>query len=147
MKIIILEGDSQSGKSCALNLVYALLLNLGAIVDSNHFVYLEGLTSDFRSVLQYCGKKIGVITQGDYSLNNLNDLSIIDHLKWAKDKSCDIVVCARSKDKSDSIEDLEKLGYNIEKVVCKTKDIRYKMEANTKDTMEILRLIHEIIKN
>ncbi len=144
MKIIVLKGKEDSGKSSTLNLVYSLLLNRDATLYSNKFEFLKGQKSDFRAILQKNNKKIGIVTQVDYSLKtkgNNTDNALFDHIKWVKDLGCDIAVCAMSTEKADSEEDIRQEGDEITTVINKTVDSDHKMEANIKDAMEILRWI------
>lgn len=63
MKIIALKGEKDSGNS-----------------------------KDLRDVINFAGKKIGIVTQGDYYKEEEN--SVKKHLVWFKDNKCDIVICA-----------------------------------------------------
>lgn len=89
MRIIALEGQSNSGKTQTLNLVYALLLNAGYTQLLNAF--LDLMNDDCLDVLQGFGKTIGIVTQGDYAIGQY---AVKNHLMRLKSFDCDIVICA-----------------------------------------------------
>jgi GTPase SAR1 family protein len=64
MKIVALRGDSNSGKTTSLNMLYAELLNRGAKpINPQHA--LPG-KNDFECVVEYGGKKIAIFSLGDF---------------------------------------------------------------------------------
>lgn len=51
--------------------------------------------NDFRDVLVYNGRRIGIVSQGDYANNYNGAISVKDLLKdLEEDKKCDIAICA-----------------------------------------------------
>lgn len=93
MKVIALKGEKDSGKSTTLKEVYERLKADGGEPERYCFKDLKGNSKDLRDVINFAGKKIGIVTQGDYYKEEEN--SVKEHLKWLdKDNKCDIVICA-----------------------------------------------------
>lgn len=69
MKVIALKGEKDSGKSTTLKEVYKILKAEGGEPETNYKVDLKG-NDDFRAVINFAGKKIGIVTQGDYEKGN-----------------------------------------------------------------------------
>ena len=64
MKIVALRGDSNSGKTTSLNMLYAELLNRGAKpINPQHA--LPG-KNDFECIVEYKEKRVAISTIGDY---------------------------------------------------------------------------------
>lgn len=89
MKVIALEGVSNSGKSQTLNLVYALLIQAGYTQVPDAFQDLGN--DDCSDVFQGFGKTVGIVTQGDYAIG-IN--SVRNHLARLQSFGCDVAVCA-----------------------------------------------------
>ena len=90
MKIIVLNGKSNCGKTSVLKKLYAKLV-ANSIFRQTYFQQ-EGLY-DLSAIFEYDVKKIGITTLGDgeTELKNAFDIFIKEH--------CDLVVCAsRSRD-------------------------------------------------
>lgn len=66
MKVIALKGEKDSGKSTTLKEVYKILKAAGGEKKSDCYKDLEGKSKDLRDVINFAGKKIGIVTQGDY---------------------------------------------------------------------------------
>lgn len=64
MKIIMLAGESNSGKTQTLNGVYDCIVNSSQIVQAKSQV--GGNEDDFECVLKYKNKHIALYTMGDY---------------------------------------------------------------------------------
>lgn len=92
MKVIALKGEKNSGKSTTLKEVYKILKAAGGEPERYCFKDLKGNSKDLRDVINFAGKKIGIVTQGDYYKEEEN--SVKKHLVWFKDNKCDIVICA-----------------------------------------------------
>ena len=92
MKVIALKGEKDSGKSTTLKEVYERLKEDGGEQEQDCIKKLEGDPEDIRDVINFAGKKIGIVTQGDYYKEEEN--SVKKHLEWFKDYKCDIVICA-----------------------------------------------------
>lgn len=89
MRVIALEGDSNSGKTKTLNFVYALLLQAGYTQVSGAFQDLGN--DDCLDVFQSHGKTVGIVTQGDYAIGVY---SVKKHLARLQTSGCDVAVCA-----------------------------------------------------
>ena len=84
MKIIVIKGNPNSGKTTSIRLVYDILLYLGAEID---IARKYGKTHiDFDTELLYNGKRIAISSAGDLLKNILKTVS--DH------DSCDILITA-----------------------------------------------------
>lgn len=92
MKVIALKGEKDSGKSTTLKKVHELLMAAGGEQEPDCIKKLGGDPEDIRDVINFAGKKIGIVTQGDYYKEEEN--SVKKHLVWFKDNKCDIVICA-----------------------------------------------------
>ena len=64
MKVVVLRGVSNSGKTTSLNMLYAELLNRGATPQSPQHA-LPG-KNDFECIVEYKGKRVAISTIGDY---------------------------------------------------------------------------------
>lgn len=121
MKIIALQGKSNMGKSTALGRLVMDLCDRGAKLLEVKKDFEENVSDkveeerkrcfggenvevkDFAAILDYRGKKIGVVTQGDTR-------KCMDY--WFDDfilvQGCDVVVCA-CRTKGETIEKLEEI--------------------------------------
>lgn len=120
MKVIALKGEKDSGKSTTLKKVSEFLMKAGGEQETNYKVNLKG-NDDFRDVINFAGKRIGIVTQGDYGdeiekdykgvipseLEKRPALSVRDHLKILKKKKCDIAICAYRPDLPETEKFLE----------------------------------------
>lgn len=121
MKVIALKGPHNCGKTQTLTIVYFLLLKEGyKQANGNNFQYLDG-NGDFRDILEFDGKKIGIVTQGDWDNKIENDyvndndselekrtaLSVKRHLVILEEKGCDIAICAINSDKKNIEEEIK----------------------------------------
>ena len=114
MKLIVLYGPENSGKTTTLEIVYERLKRI-SVVNLNKFWYLDEIQRDFIDVLEVdkarfgikgCNPpirkivsnpetlRIGIVTQGDY-VKGTN--SIESHLQFLLDEKCDIAVCPCSE--------------------------------------------------
>ena len=84
MKIIVIKGNQNSGKTTSIRLVYDILLYLGAEID---IARKYGKTHiDFDTELIYNGKRIAISSAGDV-LKNIH--------KTVSDRDgCDILITA-----------------------------------------------------
>lgn len=100
-EFIIIRGNQQSGKTTTTGLVYQELLKIcdnrhefdDKEVDRDSLKYDEnGNTYDFKAVLTFKDKKIGIISAGDIA----SDVRV--NLKAQIDRNIDIIICcARSR--------------------------------------------------
>jgi DNA-binding LacI/PurR family transcriptional regulator len=90
MKIIVLEGESDVGKTNILNLVYDTLTNTGkATVRVVKERVLEG-ERDFETVLKMKGKTVAIYTMGDL------DKELIEAVKKYDSQKVDFLIIACS---------------------------------------------------
>lgn len=86
MKIIVLEGRGNEGKTPTLNVLYYDIIAEGAIMSNR--LPLGGDANDFESIGDFNGEKIAIYTMGDFSsilrkaINNYNAMGV------------DILICA-----------------------------------------------------
>ena len=87
MDIIVIVGPSSCGKTTTLNLVYAKLLNGGAL-STNKKTEGNPRQNDFSDILNWRDKRIAFFTMGDFSGH------LIDAIKYYSEENCDLLVCA-----------------------------------------------------
>jgi len=94
MKVIALRGEQDCGKTQTLIKVYEMMKFQG--FQSLLGMYQDLGNHDFRDVLECNGRRIGIVSQGDYARNHSNGaISVKNLLKdLEEDKQCDIAVCA-----------------------------------------------------
>lgn len=121
MKVIALKGEKDSGKSTTLKEVYKILKAASGEKKSDCYKDLEGKSKDLRDVINFAGKKIGIVTQGDYGdeiekeykdvspieLANRPALSVRHHLDILMKEGCDIAICAYRPDLPETEKFLE----------------------------------------
>ena len=97
MKVIALRGERDCGKTQTLIKVYEMMKTQGfqSLSDLPED-YKDLGNNDFRDVLEYNGRRIGIVSQGDYARNHSNGaISVKNLLKDLEEKKkCDIAVCA-----------------------------------------------------
>lgn len=75
MKLIVLKGDDNKGKSATLRIVYNVLHQLGYHVTDNILKRLgDAVNNDFIDALANAEHKIGIATMGDYEDTNTDCL-------------------------------------------------------------------------
>lgn len=89
MRIIVLQGMPDTGKTSALNLVYNMLVQNGGGISTNRQP-LGGDPNDFSDIVIRRNQRIAFYTMGDYSTYLANAIYDYDH------QNCDILVCALS---------------------------------------------------
>jgi hypothetical protein len=83
--IFALQGNRNSGKSIAINLLFKKLDSIGfSIILKPH----KKNSKDFRAIIEMKGKRIGITNRGDFPKNIIEDL-----LLFVQNK-CKIIVCA-----------------------------------------------------
>lgn len=65
MKIIVLEGKGNVGKTSTLNVLYYDIIAEGAVMSPR--IPLGGDANDFESIGDFNGEKIAIYTMGDFS--------------------------------------------------------------------------------
>ncbi|MBR2367883.1 MAG: hypothetical protein IKA81_04680 [Alistipes sp.] len=94
MKIIVIKGNPNSGKTTSIRLVYDLLLYKGAKIDKPRN---SGKTyADFDTELLYNGKNIAISSAGDL-LKNIHK-TVSDH------DGCDILITASRNFRRSSLD-------------------------------------------
>lgn len=68
MDIILLSGNSNSGKTTTMNVVYEELISKGATVVRSK-VQVGGNVRDFECVVKYKGKLVAMYSMGDYLMH------------------------------------------------------------------------------
>lgn len=147
MKVIVLKGRDNSGKTTTLKKVHEFLMKAGGEQETNYKVDLKG-NDDFRDVINFAGKKIGIVTQGDYGkkqikqgcdVEKMTAFSVGEHLEALDRAHCDVAICACTT------------GKNIEKTITKDypeatpidKEIKSLQEIeNTLKAMEIIQILN-----
>lgn len=92
MKVIALKGEPNCGKTTTLSLLRKIMVQAGFAEDFSTLIDLP--KGDFRVILERDGKKIGIVTQGDYAINVGGKVSVKSHLDYMKERGCEVVVCA-----------------------------------------------------
>lgn len=144
-KIIALWGTASKGKTQTLNLVInKLCCNYGADVVSGNF--FGNIKNDSCLVVDYQGKKIGIITNGD------NDEVLSKGFEKLPD-DCDLYICA-SRTKGSSCKSIRNKKSNIVWVEkwcittenCKLNNIEFlQRKANDIQATGIIEIIREIL--
>ena len=141
MKLIVLKGEPDAGKTVTINYVYNKLRGEGYIESSKN-VFKDLENGDFLTVLEKENVKLGVISQGDYPN------SVESYLKKLENKKCSIVICAQTI--GEGKEEIQKTidKYSEKEIVSISKIKGYKkrvQEINNKVT-EILKYLEEYLK-
>lgn len=89
MRIIVLQGIPNTGKTSTLNLVYDMLVPNGGGVSTNRQP-LGGDPRDFSDIVVRGTQRIAFFTMGDYSTYLANAIYDYDG------QGCDVLVCALS---------------------------------------------------
>lgn len=89
MRIIVLQGMPNTGKTITLNLVYDMLVPNGGGISTNRQT-LGGDPRDFSDIVVRGTQRIAFFTMGDYSTYLANAIYDYDR------QGCDVLVCALS---------------------------------------------------
>ena len=89
MRIIVLQGMPNTGKTRTLNLVYDMLVPNGGGISTNRQP-LGGDPRDFSDIVVRGTQRIAFFTMGDYSTYLANAIYDYDR------QGCDVLVCALS---------------------------------------------------
>lgn len=90
MRIIVLQGMPNTGKTSTLNLVYDILVPNGGGVSTNRQVIGNPTQNDFSDIVVRGTQRIAFFTMGDYSTYLANAIYDYDR------QGCDVLVCALS---------------------------------------------------
>lgn len=89
MKVILLTGPSDSGKTTTLHKLYKTLISKGGTnIDAPEIHSFDERDSIFY--VKYDGKKIGIVTLGDYAIETVFQIGVF------LGKGADILVIANS---------------------------------------------------
>lgn len=112
MKVIALKGKENSGKTTTLKKVHKFLMKTGGEQETNYKVDLKG-NDDFRDIINFAGKKIGIVTQGDYDRGNYNKNIPSDEIKENINNKVELVFSNDEKNKnylfSDFLKDVTEI--------------------------------------
>jgi len=128
MKIIVVKGNPNSGKTTSIRLVYDLLLYMGAEIAVARTS--EKLHTDFDAELLYDEKRIAISSAGDV-LKNMRK-TIADY----KEHNSDILIMASRNFKPSSLDELF-FGHEVKYIY---KEIRGDKE-NIATAKEVLQYI------
>ena len=170
MKVIALKGEKDSGKSTTLKKVHELLMAAGGEQEPDCIKNLEGAPEDIRDVINFAGKKIGIVTQGDYGKDyeetykgenepSRTSLSVRDHLILLIALECDIAICACTTGKNieediktiiigeeKDINFIDKDGKIIRTIKIENKVIKTRFIDKEKSKCESLQQIENTLK-
>jgi hypothetical protein len=65
VKIIVLNGNTSSGKTTTMSMVYATLISNGAAKEEFNVIQNTEPTEDFETLLFYKGKRVAICSHGD----------------------------------------------------------------------------------
>lgn len=124
MKIILLSGKPNTGKTTTINLTYENLIRLGASIIKEK-APLGKNPMDFESVLSYRGKSIAFYSMGDFYRKCRGAIN-----EYAK---CDYLILAYS----------DKFKWNLKDAIAKVPQncVIAKTSNNTKDAQAIISVI------
>lgn len=136
MRIIVLEGPSNKGKTTTINLIYDIILyHEGNPTDKQQ---LGNAPKDFKDIVtNYMNQKIAFFSMGDYSNELVNAIN-----NYYNKEKCDLLICALSTDtekiKANAALDNFKTT-RINKTVASEQDLQCR--ANVLDSLIILELV------
>ena len=128
MKIIVVKGNQNTGKTTSIRLAYDIALYLGAAIITPRNIE-DKPHNDFETVIFYNGKRIGFHSGGDL-LKSFEE--VIDDYK---EKKCDTLVMASRNFKQIALDAL----FNGHEVVYLHKD--------KKDDIENVDIARNIVVN
>lgn len=164
MKLIVLYGPEDSGKTTTLEIVYERLKRIN-VQNTNMFCYLDDIQRDFIDVLVIdktrlgdagCNPtkrtstqqpepvKIGIVTQGDY-VEGSN--AIDDQLLFLLNENCEIAICPCSENGNTKTTPRKQIDDFVKKhptEVTKVKDFSIKPYS---DEIHIANNILKEVKN
>ncbi|MBQ3691649.1 MAG: hypothetical protein II937_17515 [Bacteroidales bacterium] len=159
MKLIVLYGKPNTGKTTTLEIVYERLKRIN-VQNTNMFWYLDDIQRDFIDVLVIdktrLGEKgsnssklnltqksktvkIGIVTQGDYVTGNK---SMNNHLQTLLDEDCFIAICPCSE--KDNQETTPR--NQIDDFVEKHQEVTIVNEFSIKKYSEEIHIANNILK-
>jgi ABC-type multidrug transport system ATPase subunit len=134
MRIIILTGMSNTGKSTTLNLLYNLIVPKIGVSHGNRAVLGNPIQSDFSETINYQTDLLEFYTMGDYP----QKLRLA--IQHASKRNINIFICACSKLDSKLIHELQlhRTAFISKSISVNTMQ---QITFNTADAITILNLI------
>ena len=144
MKLIVLKGEPDAGKTVTINYVYNKLRGQGYIESSKN-VFKDLENGDFLMVLEKENVKLGVISQGDYAKG---DCSVKKHLESLENQSCSIVICAQTigENKEKIQKAIDKYSQKEIVTISKIQDYKKRAQEINGKVIEILKYLEEYLK-
>lgn len=134
MRIIVLQGPPNKGKTTTINLVWDMLRDIGG-TSTNRQPY-GGDPNDFIDTVLWNNLKIGILSMGDTSTYIANEIWNFNSQK------CDVVICALSTNnaKVRANKALNKFNATrINKTIAP--NVTAELATNTADAQTIFNLI------
>ena len=144
MKLIVLKGEPDAGKTVTINYVYNKLRGQGYIESSKN-VFKDLENGDFLTVLEKENVKLGVISQGDYAKG---DCSVKKHLESLENQSCSIVICAQTigENKEKIQKAIDTYSHKEIVTISKIQDYKKRAQEINGKVIEILKYLEEYLK-
>ena len=144
MKLIVLKGEPDAGKTVTINYVYNKLRGQEYIEPSRD-VFKDLENGDFLTVLEKENVKLGVISQGDYAKG---DCSVKKHLESLENQSCSIVICAQTigENKEKIQKAIDKYSQKEIVTISKIQDYKKRAQEINGKVIEILKYLEEYLK-
>ena len=139
MEIIALRGPDDTGKTTTLKIVFEKLKAQGFQPMKD---FEEDLgNGDFLWVLEKDGRKVGLVTQGDYARK---EYSVKNHLSKLESAGCDTAICACTTGEGKSRIQRSIDAYEIHDYVDKTQgtDELSCDQANEEDAKKVMALFN-----
>lgn len=137
MEIIALRGPSDAGKTTTLKIVFEKLKAQGFQPMKD---FEEDLgNGDFLWVLEKDGRKVGLVTQGDYAVK---EYSVKNHLRKLESAGCDTAICACTTGEGKSGIQRSIDAYVIHDYVDKTQEAGRSCEVNEEDANKVMALFN-----
>lgn len=134
MRIIVLQGLSNQGKTSTINILYNMILDHGG-VSTNRCTY-GGDVNDFIDTVLYKNQKIGILSMGDMSTPIAKEIWNFNNIK------CDLVICALSTNTTKVRANNALNHFNahrVNKTIAPNRNIE--IVINTDDALTIYNLI------
>lgn len=135
MRIIVLQGMPNTGKTSTLNLVYNMLVPNGGGVSTNRQA-LGGDPNDFSDIVLRGNQRISFFTMGDYSTHLSN--AVYNYLA----QGCDILFCALSVNTTKQIANNTLNRHNATRInKASSTNLVTEQQANAADAQALFNLI------
>ena len=142
MKLIVLKGEPDAGKTVTINYVYNKLRGEGYIESSKN-VFKDLENGDFLTVLEKENVKLGVISQGDYAIG---DCSVKKHLENLENQSCSIVICDQTEGKEKIQKAIDKYSQKEIVTISNIQDYKKRAQEINDKVTEILSCLKKLLK-